>query len=765
MAKKRKKKARSRKGRKHVPASQLPALGEKQLREGKFSEAVKTFRQLTEANDDKRWRSFHRQAYQGRIGQLLAKGMAKEALAIYRNMVDYCQTENPSLYFSLLLKGGYAEKAVALFVDLEESLAKTAGQMVAELFAAYLLSGHEQVLRFLPDGHLLKSQFPSADMALQAYCDGNNGNVEDHLRKITFRSPYRNFRLALKGMLAFEEDRTAAEDCFAKIPATSIFRKMVIPYRSIIDYPPGKSAKLTSREQQVVQSLQGISKSTARFIEGITARQNNAVQLFTFLVGRQKFLSGHKLRDICYRLLIHAENKYVNFVRIFGELDYFQYNRMLALGGEVDGDYWEACQDWQEAFAGIPAGDDPQDNLRKALILRHCVELLEREDGAFDYEQRAEMLEKSLEYDSGDLSCWLKLLDLAAHDGRQRYYKLVNRMLAEFPNNVEVLLRGVMAAVDRGAYKKAGKLADKVLQIDPINSKAKQLLIDAHLEHGRKLARQGKFVLAVKECQAAAQDNNGNYVPGVLEICHGLILVLAGDKDAGLTLHEQGVGMADNLVSGCFQACMEARLLQYSGKLLKPFDRRLKDACKGKPEVRGLLDFAALLQRYGAKEKQAVQNLRPIVTSWLASGLKLDLDKGAYLQLCAILQQQNYFELLTKYGKKADKLWPDSPLFVFYYLCGKSRAGSKKISNRELDRLEDMLELAELQHDRKSVMLIEELLKKLLFSGKISPNGAMGNALSGFLEMFENNETMRDEMLQIMESEDFLDADFDDEKW
>ena len=764
MTKKRKKKNKGRKARKSVQPKQLPGLGAKQLENGKFNEAIKTYRQLLKEDTDECWLVFLVQAYQGRIKQLTAKGMAKEALVIYHNMVGSCHAEDHLLHFILLLKTGHDEQAVDIFPILKKSLSKPERQIVEELFAALLLSGKDKALKYLPDDSLLKNHYQYANMALKSYCQGDDIEAEKHLQEITFRSPFKNFRLALKGMLLYAKNRQEAGIFFDKIPDSSAFMQLVIPYQQL-SCAADETVNLSRLEQQVVQTLEGIDKSTGKFLDGIIARQNEPVRLYSFLVGQKRFLSRGKMRNICYRLLPHAVEKYADFSRRFGVLDDFHYEQTLALTSEVLRQYWEAAQDWQDALAVLEKSNDPRDNLKKALILCHCAALLERDDGTYNFKEIIKLLEKSLEYDPHDRSGWFMLIDRMGNSNLNQQYKLVNRMLAEFPEDVEVLLKGVEAAFARGAFKKASGLAAKLLKIDPINSKARLLLINAHLDHGRKLAGQGKFKLAIKECQSAAGYERSGLAHGEIEICHGLLLMLAGEKDKGFALHDEGVAKAAHLINGRFLACLEARLLQHPKKWLKIFDKNLRTACKSQFDTAVFMDFMAKLQCCNGKKHLAVQEFRRIITLWLAKGLKLNFSRDEYLTFCAIFQQKCYFDLLEKYGKMADKLWPDTPLFVYYYFCGKSEDGAKRLPMNQIYRLADMGQVAMDQHDPKTAMVISELVQKIIpeIQSGLSSLGKMPDmGFDEFIDLLESGEIDKDDLAALVENPEFFSGLFDE---
>ena len=145
----------------------------------------------------------------------------------------------------------------------------------------------------------------------------------------------------------------------------------------------------------------------------------------------------------------------------FGELNLFQSVRIQAQINEIDGYYPAAVEEWETALKILEQENNPQDNLKIALMCRHCVELLTREDKSFYKNWEVELLEKSLTYDPKDRDTYFKLME-RTKGNLSKHYRIINRAIEKFPNDTEVLFKGIKAALDRGAMKKASRLAAKL---------------------------------------------------------------------------------------------------------------------------------------------------------------------------------------------------------------------------------------------------------------------------------------------------------------
>ncbi|XOF32478.1 MAG: hypothetical protein ACL93V_10570 [Candidatus Electrothrix sp. YB6] len=111
-------------------------------------------------------------------------------------------------------------------------------QRVEEAFAALLLSGNTVLEKqFAPDAPV-RCQLVHAQKALRCYAQGSE--VLESLQHIPFRSPYKNFRMALKGMVAFHKGQGKARPFFAKVEADSPFFTLISPYLHVLEDAGGR---------------------------------------------------------------------------------------------------------------------------------------------------------------------------------------------------------------------------------------------------------------------------------------------------------------------------------------------------------------------------------------------------------------------------------------------------------------------------------------------------------------------------------------------
>lgn len=712
MVRKRKKKKSRKKKSTAIKSADLPAVGQKYLSNGQFSEAIKIFRRLHEKPDGDRWSKLFRRAFIGRINQLTAKGMPKEALTIYDNLATVFPNPDHCLHIRLLANAGEFPKALETYAASAGTLTRTQKQALDELLAARLLSGSEGLLDALPEDSVLRLHYPHADRALQAYCREEDSAVQDNLQNIPFRSPYKNFRLALKGMLAFHDNRQEALSYFDQIDRDSPFLRITVPYRSLCREKNKnlQTNKLTSLDHQVIQALEGLDKNTLGFLDSLRNQVMSPPALYQKFITSGKCLGKKRLCRICRRLLPHAPDKIRDFTRRFGGItDEFNTFRLIALNMEIEDDYYDIVDTWQLACNELIKKNKPGDELKIALIYRHIADIMAQDRHEYSSGEIQEQLEKSLRYDPDDKETWLKLVDLKRNNTTKQY-QLINKMLAKFPGDKDILLCGVEATIRRGAFKKASRLAMTLLEIDPINPKVRELLIDAHLSHARKLAGQNKYELACRECSQAISFDRTDLGLGRIEIIYGLITMLSGDEENGVKLLQDGESKAAHPILAHFLIRLEAGLLDMPIKRIKSFTARLKQSLKSPPDKAVLLQLVDAISKCDEKKHIALQDFHTIMTPWLKKGSRLVLSKEELLDVCRTFHRRHYHDLLLVYAKTALKSQPKNPRFTFYHIYAKTAGGRKRLGRKLYHQLDNAWEEAMNQGDKATATLIGNFL-------------------------------------------------------
>jgi tetratricopeptide (TPR) repeat protein len=742
MAKKKKKSRRNRGKSKISQIKDLPAVGENYLANGQYAEAIKIYRRLARDTDSDQWDAWLLRAFRGRIDQLTARGMAKEGLLIYQNMVAlFPDRKNDGQHIHLLLKAGRLRQVSQLYGNA--GLTGTDKQVIDELIAALLLSGQEDMLEQLPEDAPLRVQFQTAQDALRRYCEKEDAAALALLQKIPFRSPYKNFRLALNGMILFHTSADEAQPFFSRVDEQSPFFRLIVPYLHL-----SKKQHITALqgiEKKMVQVLEGLESKKRKFIMSLPGHDKSPHGLLLYLLSAGSCLPPAQHRNLCHRFLPHVPECLKNFQRKFDPItDEFELLRIEALALEIEEAYPYAVKIWSAACDLLVKRNNPADNLKIAMIYRHIAQIMRMVDQDYDYmeinidfdkNQQREMLVRSLQYEPDDLETWIKIHSLLLFS-RAEQYRWLNTMLDTFPDEPEVLLLGVEATIARHAFKKASKLAARLLAIDPINTQVRTLLIDAHLNHALKLAGRKKYALAVRECEQAETYNRNNLARGRIAIRQGMIEILQGNDEQGAALIAAGEQQQVNPVLACLHTRMEAEQCAISEQWKRKLDRAVRTILQKKPEKAHLLE---VVQEY--METVATIALpakfRAALIPWLKKGIRLKMDSEDFQNICRFLWRIKELKLLELYGKKGVARWPEIPIFHYYRVYGKTRAGEKRVEQAEYQLLEDLWDKAVVNDDTETEYLIDEFLEQSGYWDECEDSFSELN--DGVLPDWENN--------------------------
>ncbi|MCW5211847.1 hypothetical protein VU04_02930 [Desulfobulbus sp. TB] len=754
MAKKRSQKKRRKSKAKSIAQfsiKELPNAGQNYLKQGKFAEAIKVFRRLVQESQDEKWMEPLRSSFQGRINQLAAKGMHKEALVIFHNMETLFLDQYPEqqgLHILLLIHANQPDKARQLYEQAEDTLPKQQKQLVDEIFAALLLSGNEKFVQKFPADSPLRNQFFHAQQALRCYSQGQDSEVLKHLQALPFRSPYKNFRMALNGMLAFHENQKKARTFFDKINTNSPFVTLISPYLHMLNDAEGREDERkdydnreSKTEKKAVQQLQGLDRNKIKFLASLKRNATTPAGFIRCLCNAGDCLDKKLLKQVCYQLLAHELSCLRMYEKRFGPIkDEFEQARLEALALEIKEESYNIPERWQQACLILRKRKNPDDALKIALMYRHIAAWIGRIHGnEHSWKEQKQELEKSLDYDPDDKTTWLRIHQLL-HNTPAEQYRWVNRMLKQFPQEPDVLFLGTEAAIGRSAFKKASRLAGALLKIDPINTKVRELLINAHINHAHKLAKQEKYALACKECDHASAFGRGNADQGRIEITRGLLELLQGREKEGQVLLDKGVSQYEHLAVARVQVRMNAELLPISPAWKKKFTTHLKAAVKKKPEREELLQIITQLLDGNGNKLPAWKSVRVVLQAYLKKGADLSLHKDEFVMICQAWQRLHEFSLLHAYGQKAAQHWPDIPLFTYYLVVGKSENGEKRLTDKDIDELEDASDMAMRQKDSATERLIDDFLEEHASFG--FPEGPPIGILAELLkkEIFDDDE-------------------------
>lgn len=688
---------------------------------GRYKDAIADFKALLKGGEREEWRQGLADAYQGRARALAEKGMFREAAVIWEQRAATCSGELVQTeYLGALLGSGQARRAAALAHQHRERLRSTpAGWDADAWLAAAALCGAAEVLEELPADDPVVRDFAVADAALAAYCRADDARLDEELGRIAFRSPYRDLRTALKACRVLAVDPAEASALVRRIAPDSPFRGLVHiveraarPVDELVESLRGAD----TNTRNTVHALLGLDGAEVRFVQA-ASRLDAAPKpkaLLELVLRHADVIGSDSARRLAGALIAHHPQGIKAYGKVFGSPPPFESSRWLALATELAGDADELDDAWRDALSELDEGLDEEDNrIRTTLILRRLVENTARHWGR-DHPSIVDDLELIVALDPADRESWLQLIDTAREGNDLKTARAhLNGALKQFPGDPAMLVAAVETAIASNAFKKAAHFAARLVEVDPLNPRAKRLLLAAHLEHGRKQIRASKFAAARKELDQAAGWVGTESDRGEIALLRGMVALSEGSGDAAGPLLREGLSAIGGGWTGRFFLHLEAfRLRCGVGAALTAAGLSGRVADPAPAEVVKLM---RAIQGLDASHDEGIRAALGEMAGPLGRAARGKARAGytmADLELvCEALKRRAEHGLLEKYARAALHVFKEQPVFVYFLTHAKGDGAMFGLGPREIERLERALERAREAGDQRTVHRIVTLLE------------------------------------------------------
>ena len=701
---------------KHSPEFQA-ANALKALQEEHYKSAISAYKELLKREQRQDWLDHLARAYEGRAWELAAKGMFREAVAIWQNRAQTCNQPLLNVHYLLwMLQSGLTDQAMQLFREDPQALGVDAVLFRTHL-AALALCGQHSVLEQLPDDDPVVSDYATAMEALQAYCNGDETELNAILTKIAYRSPYRDLRTLLKLLVELPTNPEQASKILVHIDRRSPFATLA--QTTLAASYEGEEflnrlKPLDQAERGYILALKGWPQSHLEFLQAlISLHQSSSGERFLlrFLIKQQQNLGADYARQTALRVLVHHPDGMDLHDREFGSPSLFHKSRVLALMQEgLRRDPYNLYHTWNEALKAFYHefdASEKQNLLRAALIQRRIADLLERFD--FDQELLLEVLQKSLQDDPDDLPTYLRLIRLYREDKRfKEARRIQEQALARYPQNPEVFLAIVETSLASNAFKKAVYYAERVLEIDPINSRVRKILFDAHMAHACKQIKQHKPALALKELEQAVQWDTSEQARIRVELIRG-IMELPHNVALGRKRLQVAMAQMDYSLSGRFLLLMEVARLQRNGAHILR-QAQLPKVSRDRQQV---IELIHTLQKLPENEENKARQALRTLQDPLKQAAKVPYTESEMGLICETFKRFKESDLRLRYARAALERWPGRPLFVFHRCEAQPH-----LHFSDFKALENAIELAQEEGDMRTTHRIIELLESTHRFGK-----------------------------------------------
>lgn len=701
---------------------------------GRFREAIIHYKALLKADPSPVWQDGLARAYRGRAIELASKGMLQEAMGIWENRRQFCPGAPPDIeQLFLTLRLGRLPAAASIYKEILDTLEPQTLAEVRRRFAAINLATGETLRAVLAPEDPIIVHGRAARSALEAYCRGDDDQALQSLAQIPYRSPYRDMVPILKALPIFQSDPGEAEKLLLRVPEDSPFAAIAQSVQLALRPEPEFRDSLSTlgpTQRRFVASLRGWSPERLGIWEAIhpLGSQPEPGPLLDLMHRYRPKLGLDWVRRQGMRLLINFRkaNQERPHPLFGGTLPLFERTLLQAWRAEEKaGDPWAIYHTWLAVIQHwrIPADPVPgSDNaLRIALIQRRLDQrwkMLEVEDESEanwyggPQEQLDELvlagLEESLQFDPDDKPTYIRLIS---------YYRRLNKLkearrllepaLEQWPDDLSVLGEAVETAVTGGAFKKAAGLAARILRYDPINIRARDALLDAHLAHARKQIKIKRVDLAERELTSAGAWARGEQARGKLALVQGFLEYDRNPKLGATLLLAEVDRHGGGLNGRCALALEAERLGRNPNGLMKalalPMPTQIEKA--------DLLNCLHRLRSHlDATDTVPTPTLSLYLTPGLKAGTDFDLSRQEVELACETLRRCHLQSVRLAYARNGLKRWPGLPVLVLHEFEASQRDNYRLSNPKEIERLEQALKRAREEGDMRTAHRINTLL-------------------------------------------------------
>lgn len=701
--------------------TELAQKAQSRQKAGQYKEAIELYKTLLKQAKNSEWQQALAQCYLQRAGSLADKGMLKEALVLWENYALNAEPPHQGFdtYIAWLLQTNDLIKAKKCLGQLSAQQLDGQYPELAALLGLLLIAGKAELQDVLPKDAVFIAHLALVQQALSALRNNQANEVEAALQKLPFRSAFRDFRTLLKATLLMPESLEQAQLLLAKIPSASPYCQYSVMLLAASRNGAGfvnALLPLPHAQIKIIETLRPLNKKQVELLE-ILVKQKERLSdkaKFNLAILYRAMIGDDFARRYCLAALSDYPAGQRDFNKHFaGGGDEFEQWRLRALKCEHEQKFNDAEYYWQKAIDVLKQRGAEDGAFKMALIMRHIAANLGSSQDAVKW------LIDSLEYDPDDRDTYLKIL--RNYENREQqfdtYKEWLDKSLAKYPRDGEVLVMAINVSTRNKAFKKAAQYAQALLKFDPVNTFAKQILFSSHLAHARKSIKSKKFHLVEKEISQAETLTIGKRYQAMAALLRGFLVFVSDDKKHGLSLiAEAAQKLNDGLANAHFRVAMEALLQGLTvATFLKALPPLAKDQLLSGQEMTALMQLILQYHDDSSVTQALLHKAIDRIKAVIKESIKLqNFSEEQLLSLCQDFERIGHFELLRYCVKTAEPLWVGkavrSPLWLFYKVYAGVSGNAAKCNAMDRFRLEDCLAEANRQNDQRSASKVRKFL-------------------------------------------------------
>lgn len=684
-----------------------------QLETGQYKEAIELYKELLCESDNDEWPRKIAYCYVQRAITFAARGMFNEAVVLWESHCQYSQIPFQAYeqYIVWLIETKNWTKIHSCLSQLTVEQLDKQYTALATTLGMLIISKTPKLIQKIPHDSAFLNHFNILQSALKAYENNEKHKFIEILKKIPYRSAFRDYRVLLKVMALPSEEMGTTRLLLAKIPENSPYYQVAKSLQfCALEGNEFVTAvlKLNDQQRKILGQIKGLNTRQIELIEQLFQyrHQLSAKVKFNLAIEYKSLLKSDVAQQFCLEQLSTYPAGKSDYSKNFSSINKLEEHRLNALVCERDGNRHDAEYFWKKCI-NILLGEQSVNNLKVALITRRVANLQENEEKTID------LLVESLTYDPDDYQSYFQVIAyFRKHTGSGKELNLwVNKMLDRFPQDIDALTFAINIEVEGEVYAKVSEYAERLLKIDPLNSFAKQALLSNFLTRVRQLIKGKKYLLVEKKIEQAERWELSQGEAIKIQLMKGFLCFATQGKEQGWQLIEQALKRLNgDPINVKFQAIVEAQL---TGLSIIGFLRESSEVNEERLSIQGFTRLMEQLKEYSCEDNAQIvyKAFVGIEIPLKQSLLELEVDEHHLLTLCQQLDKANHFELLQHCIEIAKDQWKN-PVWEYYQVYADVNGVPEHCQHREIQLLEDVRKQAMVGKYHRAVVLIDAFISR-----------------------------------------------------
>jgi tetratricopeptide (TPR) repeat protein len=612
-----------------------------------------------------------------------------------------------------LLKQGNLQQSVEAYRKQVEQFDLQTQQWLNSWFGLCLLSGYTELLECdFPDTAII-NDYAFARQALDAYCQNQETSaVQLLLRKLSYDSPYKDFRLIVSTLLDIDD----APACLTKLGAIA----QSSPYHQIVELiglaighmnDPIDPAEFNQEIQQFIAALRSHDSASDQqlLVEILTPQLR-----FEWLMEHSNVVDATTAQSMLLNLLVDYPQGMEVYQSRFGELADLERLRLQALASERSGDWDKAAGLWEDCLEAIDLQQLAQGKAMQQLISQRAIECKDH-DRDTNPQQQVSILEQRIQKNPDDSETCLKLLAHYRTTGDEESYRdLVKQAIVRFPQHPVIVATAVENATETVEFEDAARLAGDLLETDALNQETRRLLIQAYMSYADKLALRGQRY-ATQTILDQAEALERPKPSGVVALHRALMHYVVGEESKAEQQVELGCTQLGSYLNGYTQMVAETARLGFKKKYTKQYHKLIRSLAGYQPDAEEIVTLMRLLHDYTSDSRIDSHELLSVLRPFLHQSLEGNYSNDQLRLICTTLDQMNAYEDLHRVALSASQRNQKTDAeFEYLRILGITRGDPAQINSEDSIVLEHLLDRLAEENPQLRARITEFLNANLL---------------------------------------------------